>query len=152
MVKLNAVSCLPSRHRLASSHCFTPTTSTNLILVTGMRGLPPLLLGTIYFPINCAVQDHRKITGISALLLKTKPHNMQGMWSQVAVKHSYHSTEKNYFPLSLKHILSLLGTRWNLCDSLPFTFVVTYTATLLQIHRKDKMLSNSKMRKLVSFF
>lgn len=43
--KLNAVSCPPSRRRLASSHRFTPTTSPNLILVTGMRGPPPLLLG-----------------------------------------------------------------------------------------------------------
>lgn len=48
--KLNAVSCPPSRHRLASSHCFTSTTSTNLILVTGMTGLPPLLLGDHVLP------------------------------------------------------------------------------------------------------
>ena len=48
--KLNVVSCPPSRHRLASSHLFTPTTSTNLILVTGMRGLPPLLLGDHLLP------------------------------------------------------------------------------------------------------
>lgn len=40
----------PSRHRLASSHRFTFTTSTNLILVTGMTGLPPLLLGDHLLP------------------------------------------------------------------------------------------------------
>jgi len=46
---------------------------------------------------------------------------------------------------SAGHWFNLLG------DSLPFTVAATHTATLLQIHRKDKTLNNSQVRKGVSF-
>jgi len=75
--KLNMGSCLPSRHRRASSHHLTPYTSANLILVSGMRGLPPGSQETIYFPINYPLQGGRKRTGITASLLQTKQPSLQ---------------------------------------------------------------------------
>lgn len=60
-------------------------------------------------------------------------------------------TNKLSYLLSLKHRPSLLALgQTPLGDSVPLTFAAMYTATLLEIHRKQKMFSNSQIRKSVS--